>query len=137
MLEAGKRVYELAPRQSTCFESIVSGEDVGQLSLGLPVRIRFDAYDYQKHGTINGTVSFISPDSKPIDGTAAPERSNNKQNSPMVFTVRIQLHAVQSDRRSLQAPLKLGLTGTAEIITDRESLLNVLLKRIRRTISLI
>ena len=136
MLEAGKPVYEFAQQKSNCFEAVVSGEDVGQLSVGLPVRIRLDAYDYQKYGTLQGTVLFISPDSKPIEPGKPSDRSH-ATNSTAAFTVRVQLLAEEVGRQAVRGPVKLGLTGTAEIITDNESLLNVLLKRIRRTISLV
>jgi hypothetical protein len=36
----------------------------------------------------------------------------------------------------LQGAIKLGLGGTAEIVTDRECLLTIFLRKIRRTISL-
>ena len=137
MLEAGKPVYELAKQQSHCFEAMVSGEDVGQLSVGLPVRIRFDAYDYQKYGTLEGTVFFISPDSKPLESGKQSERVSAAVKSTAAFTVRVQLNAEEVGRQTVRGPVKLGLTGTAEIITDNESLLNVLIKRIRRTISLV
>jgi HlyD family secretion protein len=138
MLEAGKPVYELAQQQSSCFEAVVSAEDVGQLTVGLPVRIRFDAYDYQQYGTLNGTVLFISPDSKPIESGKQSDRGLVAAEKTAAFSIRVQLHSEKIGYQgAIRVPVKLGLTGTAEIITDNESLLNVLLKHIRRTISLV
>jgi hypothetical protein len=52
------------------------------------------------------------------------------------YTVRIALDGDAIGRGSLRGQLKLGMAGHAEIITARESLLTLLVKRIRQTISL-
>ena len=52
------------------------------------------------------------------------------------FVVRVELPIKQVGRGDLIGDVKLGLGGTAEIVTDRESLLLILLKKLRRTISL-
>lgn len=137
VLEPGKPVLELARHESYCFEAAVPSGDIGHLREGMPVRIRFDAYDYQKYGALDGTVSFLSPDSRPIDQATSPDDANAAGNSPVAFVVRVELHGEEVGRGTLRGAVKLGLGGTAEIITDRESLLTILIKRIRRTISLI
>lgn len=56
--------------------------------------------------------------------------------SPLTFVVRVTLdndHVGQGDH---QGAIKLGLGGTAEIITGSDSLLEVFFKRIRQTIRL-
>ncbi|MBL8851020.1 MAG: HlyD family efflux transporter periplasmic adaptor subunit, partial [Planctomycetaceae bacterium] len=70
VLEPGKPVFELAQQATYCFEAAVPGADVGQLQVGMPVRIRFDAYDYQKYGALEGKVTYLSPDSRPLDQSA-------------------------------------------------------------------
>ncbi len=136
MLDPSKPVYELAQQQSNCFEAVVSAEDVGHLAVGLPVRIRFDAYNYQQYGTLPGTVSFISPDSKPIESGGQSNRGSANEKTAS-FTIRVQLESEEIVYQASRVPVKRGLTGIAEIITENESLLNVLLKHIRRTISLV
>ena len=63
LLEPGKPVIEIAPRGGFRFEAAVPSEEVGRVRIGLPARIKLDAYDYQRYGTLDGTVDFISPDS--------------------------------------------------------------------------
>lgn len=137
MLEPGKPVFELARQASHCFEAVVPGHDVGHLRVGMPVRIRFDAYDYQKYGALEGRVTFISPDSREIDPALQAEEDRAAGSTPVAFLVRIELLADEVGRGELRGPVKLGLGGTAEIITETESLLNILVKQIRRTISLV
>ncbi len=136
VLEPGKPALEVAREECRTFEAVVSGEDVGLVRLGMPVRIRFDAYDYQKYGVLQGHVSYIAPDSQATP-PAAGGQGEGRPVPRLAFLVRVELHAGQVGRGEVEGPVKLGLGGTAEIITDSESLLAIFLKRLRQTISLI
>jgi multidrug efflux pump subunit AcrA (membrane-fusion protein) len=91
----------------------------------MPVRIKLDAYDYQRYGTVAGTVCFIAPDSTVPEGAHAA-----------VYLVRIAVEGDRVGRGEFQGQVKLGMSGQADIVTEQESLLALLLKRIRQTISL-
>lgn len=137
MLEPGKPALELAPQAAYCFEASVPGADVGDLKVGMPVRIRFDAYDYQKYGALEGKVTYLSPDSQPIDPVSQGDAAKAARTAPVAYVVRVEMSADAVGRGELRGPVKLGLGGTAEIITQTESLLKILIKRIRKTISLV
>jgi multidrug efflux pump subunit AcrA (membrane-fusion protein) len=128
VVEPGQPVAFIAESESLCMEVSVPAEDVGHLRVEMPVRIKLDAYDYQKYGTVPGTVLFISPDSEASAGSAIKHRA--------FYTVRLRLDQKEIRRGQLHGQIKLGMTGQAEIITDRESLLSILLRGVRRTISL-
>jgi multidrug resistance efflux pump len=125
LLEAGKPVVEIAAQGGFRFEAAVPSEEVAHLRAGMPVRVKLDACDYQKYGTIPGTVCFVSPDSAVPNGEKAA-----------MYLVRIELEGTTVGRGDLCVEVKLGMTGQAEIITDQESLLVLLLRKIRQTISL-
>lgn len=128
VVASGKPIAELAPQRGFRFEAIVPSSDVGLLQVGMPVQIKFDAYDYQKYGILAGTVQYISPDSKWSESSDRPRGA--------AYLVRIELHADEVVRGHLCGKVKLGLGGTAEIVTGRESILAILVKRIRSAISL-
>jgi multidrug resistance efflux pump len=139
VLEPGKPVMEIAPQDGYRFEAAILSEDVGHVQVGMPVRIKFDAYDYQKYGVMTGKVTYLSPDSHvPRDNASEaaqqPPSANNK--NPAAYLVRIEMDAEQVGRGELSGPVKLGLGGAAEIVTDRESLLMIFFRKIRQTISL-
>jgi HlyD family secretion protein len=134
VLQPGKPVFELASQRGHLFEAVVPSHDVGNLRVGLPVKIKFDAYDYQKYGVLAGTVSYVSPDSRVADQEQT--QSNAEVHEPAAYLVRIELHADAVGRGELRGRVKLGLGGTAEIVTGRESLLEIFVKRIRQSISL-
>lgn len=125
VLEAGKPVAEIAPQAGFRFEAAVPSEEVGHLRLGMPARIKLDAYDYQRYGTLAGTVAYLSPDSGVTDGKGAA-----------IYVVRIAPAGDEVGRGAYRGRVKLGMGGLAEIITGRESLLSILVKKIRRSISL-
>jgi multidrug efflux pump subunit AcrA (membrane-fusion protein) len=131
VLEPGKPVLELARQGAFRFEGSVSTDDVGHLKVGMPARVKLDAYDYQRYGTVNGTVCFLSPDS----GAAQDSRSE-QETQAMTYTVRIALASDSVGRGEFHGLVKLGMAGRAEILTARESVLSLLVRRIRRAISL-
>lgn len=124
ILEAGKVVAEIAVEQGFRFEAKVPSEDVGPLRLDMPARVRLDPFDYQRYGTAKGQVCFISPDSK----LAEP--------GGVFYIVRIELDGDEVGRGDQRGRIKLGMAGRVEIVTERASLLTLLLKKIRHRISL-
>jgi HlyD family type I secretion membrane fusion protein len=141
VLEPGKPVMEIAPQDGYRFEGAILSEDVGHVQAGMPVRIKFDAYDYQKYGVMTGKVTYLSPDSHvPRDnaaqGAAADTPTSASRKSTASYLVRIEMDADAVGRGELTGPVKLGLGGTAEIVTARESLLMIFFRKIRQTISL-
>src|SRR5262249_60561841 len=125
LLEPGRSVLEIAGRKGFRFEVAVPSEEVGHLRAGMPVRIKLDPYDYQNYGTLEGTIDFISPDS------GIPERQGTA-----VYTVKIALGQEEVGRGPFRGQVKLGMTGQAEMITGQQTLLSILVKKIRQRISL-
>src|SRR5262249_12448263 len=72
VIEAGKPVVEIAEQGGFRFEARVASADVGELTVGMQVRLKLDAYDYQRYGTVEGTVEFIAPDSGGPKESAEP-----------------------------------------------------------------
>jgi len=124
-LERGKLVVEIAEQQGFRFEAAVPSEDVGQLQVGMPARIKLDAYDYQRYGTVAGTVVFLSPDSGTGDG-----------HHPATYLVKIALAATELGRGELRRQVKLGMAGQVDIVMGQERLLTLFVKKIRQSLSL-
>jgi hemolysin D len=125
VLEPGKPVLEIAEQKGFRFEAMVASEQVGHLKVGMPARIKLDAYDYQRYGTVPGTVCYLSPDSGLAEGQ-----------QKATYLVRIALESDEVGRGEFHGRVKLGMSGQADIVTGQESVLSLLLKRIRQTISL-
>jgi multidrug efflux pump subunit AcrA (membrane-fusion protein) len=124
ILEPGKPVAEIAEQQGFLFEVEVPNEEVALLKVGMPARIKLDSYDYQKYGMLYGEVVFISPDSAGGEGHRAS------------YVIRIKVEGEEIGRGEYRGRVKLGMAGQAEIVTGQESLLALLLKKVRQSISL-
>ena len=125
ILERGKPVAEIAEQGCFLFEARVPNEEVGRLRAGMPVRIKLNAFDYQKYGTLGGTVCYVAPDA----GAGEEQGAAN-------YVVRIELAADEVGRGDVRGRVKLGMSGQTEIVTGRESLLSLLVRKIRQSISL-
>jgi multidrug resistance efflux pump len=124
-LEPGKPILEIAEQSGYLFEVAVPAAEMEDIQVAMPVRIRLDAYDYQKYGTLRGTVKFIAPDS-----------AVNQDKGAVFYLVKVEVAGDEVRLGDHSGPVKLGLTGQAEIVTGSESILSLLVRKIRRTISL-
>ncbi len=125
VVEPGKPVAEIASQKGFRFEALVPSEEVGHLRAGMPARLKLDAYDYQKYGTGRGVVTYVSADSTTAEGQPGA-----------VYVVRIELESDEVGRGEYQGRVKLGMAGQVEVVTETDSLLWLLLRKVRRTVSL-
>src|SRR5437763_12813029 len=62
-VQPGQTAAEVAPSGAPLvIEAMVANTDVGRVKIGQRVRIKVDAYPYQRYGTLEGEVTSISPD---------------------------------------------------------------------------
>lgn len=128
VLEPGKIGINTVQQDGLALVVNVASNDVGHLRPGMPARIKLDAYDFRDYGIVEGTVKFISPDSQLVQGP------DNVQFA--AYQVTIELAAIQVKRGELVGSIRLGMTAKSEIETEQQSLLTLLLRKIRGTISL-
>jgi multidrug efflux pump subunit AcrA (membrane-fusion protein) len=120
---------------------VASGEvKVGDILEGMTARLKLDAFDFQKYGALEGVVRFIAPDSGVAQGPSAtaPGAGADGARGPQtpVYVVKIAIEREEFGRGELTARIKLGMAGRVEIVTEQESLLSILVRKVRRSISL-
>jgi HlyD family secretion protein len=125
LVQAGKAVVEIAENSGFRFDVVVPNEEMAHLAVGMQARVKLDAYDYQRYGVLNGTVSFISPDSGVPQGPQAA-----------FYILRIELEGDEVGCGDFRGKVKLGMAGQAEVVTTQEAILSLLFRRFRQTISL-
>lgn len=122
----GEVLMSLVPLDAPLeIEAEVELRDVGSIRIGDPVRLKFDAFPFQRHGTVEGAVRTISEDSLP-----AADRTDKLQ----IYRVRISLppnglDAVPADFRFVP-----GMSGQAEIKIGRRRVIAYLLYPIVRAL---
>ncbi len=125
ILEPGRPVVEIAEQRGFRVEFAINTDDIEKVKLGMPVKIKLEAFDYQKYGTLDGTLDFISPDSTVIEGRPGA-----------VYLVRALVNGDTVGRGSLAGQIKLGMAGQIEMVTGEECLLELFFKKINQSIRL-
>jgi multidrug resistance efflux pump len=127
VIQPGPLGITIQPNRDLEMVMTVSAADVGQLRLGMPARIKMDAFDHQTYGTLQGTLRFIAPDSTVDTDTPSQDAT---------YALRVAIENPTLRRDGTLVPMKLGMTGIGEVVVERDSLLSLLLKKVRHTISL-
>lgn len=99
----------------------IAEQDRGFLREGLPVKLKFSAFPYQRYGLIHGRLEYISPATKVSPQTKQP-----------VYDGRVTLdrdHYLVADKRY---PLRYGMTATAEVVVRERRLIDIALDPFRQ-----
>lgn len=99
--------------------------DIGRVKVGDPCRIKIDAFPFQIYGTLGGRLRTISSD-------AFVE--NSRADRTLSYRAQIALDESDFSRRAAESPLRPGMTGTAEIVIGRRSVISFLLYPVIRTL---
>lgn len=106
-------------------DATIPAADVARFSPGATVRLKFDAFPYQRHGTLPGTVTVISQDSfQPQERETGGEAARSAH---PVYRVRIRIDG--AELRDVPANFHLipGMTVTAEIKVGSRRIISYLL----------
>lgn len=126
-VQAGSTLTEIMPPpKSLVVKALLPPDKIGQVQPGRPVQMQVSAYPYPEYGTLAGTVLTVSPDTVSCQLANCP--------LPEGYTVDIELgqpymEATSGERHNLQP----GMTVTADIVTQREKLLRLILQKLRLT----
>lgn len=128
VLGPGDELMEIVPvDDELLIESRVSPADIARVEPGLDANVRFDPFDYTIYGAAPGTVVYVSADTlkeETEQGTEVYYRVHVKPAGPPVQTT--------TGRHLNIVP---GMTAQVDIRTGRRSLMDVLLKPLRKTLS--
>jgi HlyD family secretion protein len=125
-------LFTLVPRGNKLEAEVdVDSADVVRLRTGDPVRVKFDALPFQRHGTITGTVRVITENSfQPDKNAATPAKETDAR--PAFFRARIELGPLTLQDVPQDFRLIPGMTTTAEIIIGKRRIISYLLDPVVR-----
>jgi hemolysin D len=119
VVESGENLVEIAPKDSPlALKANMTPTESGFLRVGMPVKIKFDAYPFQDYGVQAGKVSWISPDSKVIE---------TAQGQQEIFELKIELEQDYIEGNHQRIALTPGQTATAEVIIRQRRLIDFVL----------
>jgi hemolysin D len=121
-VQANTPLGGIAPSNSRSVVKVeIAENDRAFLREGLPVKLKFSAFPYQRYGVIDGTLEYVSPATKPAAQTRQP-----------VYEARVSLardHYLVADTRY---PLRYGMTATVEIVVRARRLIDMALDPFRQ-----
>jgi multidrug efflux pump subunit AcrA (membrane-fusion protein) len=118
VLQAGEAVSSIAPAGVRLVViARVPNKDMTFIEKGLPAKLKFDAFPYQDYGVVESRVVEVSPDSQ------EDPKEDKDHNSFYRVTIL-----------PLSEPFKMrpGLTLSAEIITERRTVMSLILEPFRK-----
>ncbi len=114
-------IMVLAPEGSRkILEVSIPEKDRAFLREGMPVKVKMNAFSYQRFGVLYGELEYISP------GTTRD--TDSKQS---VYTARIGLQRDHFDVKGEMIPIRFGMQASAEITVRKRRIIDIVLDPIR------
>jgi hemolysin D len=121
-IQANSPLGGIAPSNSRSIVKVeIAENDRAFLHEGLPVKLKFNAFPYQRYGVINGTLEYVSPATKPALQTHQP-----------VYEARISLQRDYYQVAETKYPLRYGMTAAVEIVVRERRLIDLALDPFRQ-----
>jgi HlyD family secretion protein len=121
-VQANAPLGGIAPSRSRSVVKVeIAENDRAFLHEGLPVKLKFNAFPYQRYGAIDGTLEYVSPATKPSAATKLP-----------VYEARISLERDYYQVAGTRYPLRYGMTAAVEIIVRERRLIDLALDPFRQ-----
>lgn len=121
-IQANTPLGGIAPKNARPVLKIeIAEQDRAFLKEGQSVKMKFNAFPFQRYGLINGRLDFISPATKPAPQTKQP-----------VYEGRVTLERDHYAVGSTNYPLRYGMTATAEIVVRERRLIDLALDPFRQ-----
>lgn len=128
VLRAGEELMQIVPvDDELMIEAKVSTADISRVLPGLDATVRFDTFDYTIFGGVKGTVVFVSADSLKEETSRGVETYYRVRIKPSKTPV------TTTTGRTLE--ILPGMTAQVDIRTGDRSLMDYLLKPLRKTLS--
>ncbi|WP_019142903.1 HlyD family efflux transporter periplasmic adaptor subunit [Noviherbaspirillum massiliense] len=120
-IQANAPLGGIAPKNARPVLKIaIAEQDRAFLREGLPVKMKFNAFPYQRYGLIDGTLEYISPATKPAG-----------QNKQPVYEGRVTLQRDYYQVADKRYPLRYGMTASAEVVVRERRLIDLALDPFR------
>jgi hemolysin D len=133
VVQSSELVAQIAPEGAQMvLRAQMSSRESGFLNVGMPVKLKFDAYPFQTYGIVPGTLSWISPDSK--KRSAVPPDSKQTSENPALDSYELEVTLAQPYIQTAKKRISLtpGQTATAEVVVRQRRLIDFLIDPFRQ-----
>lgn len=128
VLKGGEELMQIVPSDDELIvEAKFTPADIASLKPGLEASVRFDSFDYTVFGAVDGKVSYVSADT-------LKEETRNGETVYYRVHVSIPANPVMS-RAGKSLEILPGMTAQVDVRTGRRTVMNYILKPLRKTLS--
>jgi len=129
-MRPGDELVQISPTESELIVEVqVSPVDIGQLSLGLPVTVKLDAFDSSIYGSVEGELIYLSSDTLNEQGPGGQTLTYYRGH------VRLLPDFAETNPKFAGIALRSGMTAGVDIRTGKRTILQFLGKPILRAFS--
>ena len=133
VVQPGTVLLTLVPKNETLQAEVwVSNEDIGFVRHGLPVKLKFAAYPFQKYGMIEGTVIYVGADASDGASSAADKGKDQKAAPQLTYKALVRLGAQSLEIEGEKLRLSPGMQVIAEIHQGRRTVMEYLLSPVQK-----
>ena len=124
VISPGSSIVDIVPQEEDALlvEIKINPADIAYINVGQFARLKFSAYDFAIHGSLQGIVTFVSAD------TVTSEEGES------YYVVRIKPVKSFLGAARGELPIRIGMTVEADIITDKKTILSYLTEPVHRGI---
>ena len=121
VVQPGGPILEIVPYEDALLIEVnIKPADIANIAVGQTARLKFTAYDFAIHGSLDGEVEFLSADTV------------TNESGESFYVARIRPTKDFLGPKGKPLPIRVGMTAEADIITDKKTVLEYLLKPINR-----
>ena len=119
VVQTGQMIAQIAPKNAALIlKARMPNQHSGFVKVGMPVKIKFDAYPFQEYGIVSGRINWISPNSK---------IQENSANRIETYELDIALENPYIQIGNKQISLTPGQTASAEVIIRQRRVIDFIL----------
>jgi adhesin transport system membrane fusion protein len=123
VIAPGSSIVDIVPQEDALLVEIkINPADIAYVNVGQLARLKFSAYDFAIHGSLQGIVTFVSADTVTTDEGESYYLLRVKPGRSFMGATRGEL------------PIRIGMTAEADIITDKKTILSYLTDPVHRGI---
>ncbi|MBV6845781.1 HlyD family secretion protein [Xanthomonas campestris pv. paulliniae] len=116
-------LFSVSPSSgSPSVELIVPSSAAGFIKPGQSVQLKIDAYSYERYGSVDGIVSYVSQDASSPQETFAPFKVETSS-----FRVSVRLLNDSRSGRLHVSDLRSGMTLRADVVIDKRRIWQILI----------
>mgnify|MGYP006281448509 CR=1 FL=1 len=120
-------LFTLVPINSDLEAEVqIDSKDIADVKTGNPVRIKIDAYPFQKYGILKGNLDRLSQDAFGRDSTQS-------QAAGVFYIGRVEIKDIRFENKEQDAYLLPGMSLSVEIVIGNRSVISYLLYPIVRS----